>query len=965
MSIDVLIVIIFLIINLVVGLYYGRKVKTVKEYALGGRNFNTATIAATIVATWIGGSSFGINLYGTYSQGLYFILPGLADAISFLIIGYFIAPYLGPFLGKLSIAEVMGDIYDDKVKAISAISSIIPAIGNIAIQFSVLSFLLKYLLGDISFYIIAFSCCIVILYSVLGGIRAVTFTDILQFATFGIFIPILALIIWKSLDNTNSFVDLLNTNQLFNYRELSNINNPKVLDAFLVFLFFLIPGFDPALFQRISMAKNISQVTKACIITAGVTCLVYLCLDFIGVLVLSEDLILASEDVLQEISDNYLGSGFKGIFFIGIMAMAMSTADSYINSSAILFTHDFLKSVGIKFSDKQELLTLRISSIIIGVSALFLSMYSTSLLNLILATYSFFMPIVSVPLLLAIFGFRSSSRTILIGMLAGFLTVISIKLFFEMDSLVPGMLSNLMVLLLFHYLMNEPGGWIGNKNNPELSKIIEFRKKRKKAIFYFFTHLLSNLRQVDIIKYCNSKLPNNNSTYLYFSFIVFLTLLTSISIKNELYHNHTYFINTLQTLILSIAISFLCYDLWSKTFKEKYLGIVWCLSIFISLTFISSFLVLMSEFSHISLIILTIHLIIVPLLVGWRIALIMIITGLWLSFSLYENYISEMAAGAVYNLKLKLLYLLFIVSGFSITLLKSKEKEHKSIQIHNKNLEKEVDYTQRELDNIKQGIDFLDKQLKQKEDSLKKKELYLKDQLKIRNTEISKLADVKNEFLRNINHESNTPLIGIISMCDVLYSCYDQLDNNQIKQTIKNIVNSGDRLKSYVNSIVDLSKLTSNRYKLTKEDVSLGELAKERTILYKKIFSDETKKQKFIFSIENDSIAKCDRYYITQTIDNLISNAVNYGKGKPITISIKKEEDKTISFSIKDQGIGIPKLELLSIFDKFSVGSKTRTLAGGRGVGLALCKSVIEAHNGTIIATSDVNGSTFTFIVPK
>ena len=62
-------------------------------------------------------------------------------------------------------------------------------------------------------------------------------------------------------------------------------------------------------------------------------------------------------------------------------------------------------------------------------------------------------------------------------MLAGFLTVISIKLFFEMDSLIPGMLSNLMVLLLFHYLMNEPGGWIGNKNNPELSKIIEFRNE--------------------------------------------------------------------------------------------------------------------------------------------------------------------------------------------------------------------------------------------------------------------------------------------------------------------------------------------------------------------------------------------------------------------------------------------------------------------------------------------------------
>ena len=104
---------------------------------------------------------------------------------------------------------------------------------------------------------------------------------------------------------------------------------------------------------------------------------------------------------------------------------------------------------------------------------------------------------------------------------------------------------------------------------------------------------------------------------------------------------------------------------------------------------------------------------------------------------------------------------------------------------------------------------------------------------------------------------------------------------------------------------------------------------------------------------------------MTQTIDNLINNAVNYGKGKPITISIKNTEDNNISFSISDQGIGIPKMELLRIFEKFSVSSRTATPAGGRGVGLALCKSVMEVHDGTISATSDANGSTFTFILPK
>jgi signal transduction histidine kinase len=262
-------------------------------------------------------------------------------------------------------------------------------------------------------------------------------------------------------------------------------------------------------------------------------------------------------------------------------------------------------------------------------------------------------------------------------------------------------------------------------------------------------------------------------------------------------------------------------------------------------------------------------------------------------------------------------------------------------------------------------VGFLEKQLKQKEGTLKQKEVYLRDQVKLRNFEISKLTNTKDEFLRNITHESNTPMTGILSMCDVLYSCYDQLDSDNIKRTIKDIVNSGDRLKTYVNSIVDLSKLNSNQYELTKKDINLGELAKERTFLYKKIFSDEAEKQEFIFDIEDEFIVNCDRYYITQAIDNLISNAVIYGKNKTITISIKRTDDNNTSFSISDQGIGIPKTELLSIFEKFAVSSKTKTPAGGRGVGLALCKSVIEAHDGTITATSKGKCATFTFTLPK
>jgi signal transduction histidine kinase len=362
----------------------------------------------------------------------------------------------------------------------------------------------------------------------------------------------------------------------------------------------------------------------------------------------------------------------------------------------------------------------------------------------------------------------------------------------------------------------------------------------------------------------------------------------------------------------------------------------------------------------------SINLLVASILLGWRVFAICAASGLYLAFELHQfydpNYILDIEIGSPAFIAT---YTLMLIGASTILFIKPRQEQVEQIEDKNECLKKEIDYTQRELDNIKQGFDFLEKQFEQKAGNLKEKEVYLRDQVKIRNTEISKLTNIKDEFLRNITHESNTPMTGIISMSEVLYSCYDKLDNKLIKRTIKDIVNSSDRLKTYVNSIVDLSKLSSSQYKLNKEAINLGELAKERTILYKKVFSDDKTKQEFIFNIGDGFIVNCDRYYITQTIDNLISNASNYGRGKSITISIKRKED-CIKFSISDQGIGIPETELLSIFAKFSTSSRTSTPSGGRGVGLALCKSVIEAHEGNIKATSSKGeGAIFTFTLPN
>jgi Na+/proline symporter len=115
-NIDAAIIIVFLVINLVVGIYSGKNIKTIKEYAVGNRNFSTATIAATIIATWISGSDFAVAISETYKEGLWYLVAGAGDIFALLIIAHIFGPRMKEFFGDLSVAESMGNMYGKKLE---------------------------------------------------------------------------------------------------------------------------------------------------------------------------------------------------------------------------------------------------------------------------------------------------------------------------------------------------------------------------------------------------------------------------------------------------------------------------------------------------------------------------------------------------------------------------------------------------------------------------------------------------------------------------------------------------------------------------------------------------------------------------------------------------------------------------------------------------------------------------------
>ena len=465
--IDISIFVVFLFATLVVGLSRGRSVKTLKDYALGGKNFSTATLVATIVATWITGSFLTFRIGSIYDDGIYWIILYLCDVGTLVLTGWLFAIRMGPFLKNMSIAEAMGDVYGKPVRVITAIFSLLISIGLIALQLKAGEQVFSILVGWDSTRATVAAGLIIITYSTFGGIRAVTFTDVLQFFTFGTLIPILALTIWNNTRDLGVVSNMLQETPQFNVKTLlTSTTSAKQWSLLTLVPLYIIPAFSPPIFQRAIMAKNVYQVRRAFLYASLIYFFLLLFIIWIAIIIRTGDDSLDSSDIFYHIVENYASVGMAGLLLSGLMAMVMSTADSNLNAAAVIFSNDIIskkisgKSMSLAQLDSKHLFIAKVASVFLGLLALFLALQPGSdlYLKLILMVWGFYMPVVSVPLLLAIGGFRSTTRVALIGMISGFMTVLVWNHFLShinMDSSLPGMLANLIGFMGSHYVLGE------------------------------------------------------------------------------------------------------------------------------------------------------------------------------------------------------------------------------------------------------------------------------------------------------------------------------------------------------------------------------------------------------------------------------------------------------------------------------------------------------------------------------
>lgn len=264
--------------------------------------------------------------------------------------------------------------------------------------------------------------------------------------------------------------------------------------------------------------------------------------------------------------------------------------------------------------------------------------------------------------------------------------------------------------------------------------------------------------------------------------------------------------------------------------------------------------------------------------------------------------------------------------------------------------------------------DITDKKLHEEErQSNINKEVESKKSLLDLNQKLKQAIKIRSDFLAIASHELKTPLTSLLLIVQTMKKYIelklDETTRQKIEKAIKQTETQLFRMSRLIDDMLDISRIESGRLSIKKEQFIISELIQEVAQRLMQQIQSSTGTPLKITRLDEATVT-WDRFRIEQVITNFITNAIRYGRGSTIELSVEDKRDEVL-ISVKDYGAGIPTIDQDRIFNLFERGSGTGEVSG-LGLGLFISKQIIEAHQGRVWVESEVGkGSTFFAKIPK
>ncbi len=253
------------------------------------------------------------------------------------------------------------------------------------------------------------------------------------------------------------------------------------------------------------------------------------------------------------------------------------------------------------------------------------------------------------------------------------------------------------------------------------------------------------------------------------------------------------------------------------------------------------------------------------------------------------------------------------------------------------------------------------KELKQKSEELE----IASAKLRKANRELTQLDKLKDEFISTVTHEMRTPITSIRAFSEILTDHTD-LEPKERAHFLRTIISETERMERLINQVLDLEKMESGQLKMDLVPVQLNDIVKDAVNALEQLAKDKG------IDLSVDLLNRLppvqgNRDRLMQVLINLVSNAIKFcDPEKGVIVVSTSNSDGTAKLSVEDNGIGIPGESRKLIFEAF-YQAKDQNLKkpGGSGLGLTICKKIIERHNGKIwVENNKTGGSVFTFSLP-
>ncbi|WP_428634609.1 sodium:solute symporter family protein [Sedimenticola sp.] len=434
----------YLLVILLVGLWAGRNIGGMKEYAVAGRSFGALTIFATLSASFIGGGFSMGNAEKVFLVGVSNIVALWGFSLKEILVARFVAPHMHHYPEAISVGDIMEPAYGREARLFSGIFAVILCAGILGAQVGATGYVFNLFLGIGREWGILLGCGIVIAYATVGGMRAVVWTDVIQFVVLAVGVPLTLYFGIRQAGGWEAVRSAVPADHL------TLPTDPAALVALgsLFLTFMLGETLVPPYLQRLLIGKGTREVARGTLLSGLFSIPFFVATGLIGLVALAMDPALDANLAMPYVIHESLSPLLQGIVVAAILSIIMSSADSFLNSAAIAFINDLIKPLRRTPLDAPaELKLARVTTLLVGVLAVVFALSIESILDILIYAYNFWAPTVLVPLAAALLGLPVSRRRFMAGAAAGAVGALVwnqlLNAPFGIDGLVVGTLANL------------------------------------------------------------------------------------------------------------------------------------------------------------------------------------------------------------------------------------------------------------------------------------------------------------------------------------------------------------------------------------------------------------------------------------------------------------------------------------------------------------------------------------------